>query len=147
MKGSSPSIAAIGAYTPSAASSLPRCKRCGEYVVMTPDAIGRLNERCPKCDGVAKPRRAHPDEVLVPQTLVSREQLLPSIEAGQLRCQGCARGVDPAKRFCEACARAREPQRGTAAAPKYKPKQCKEPTCHQWFQPTGPRSEYCERCR
>jgi hypothetical protein len=86
------------------------CARCDGTMVLTPDAIGRLRKRCPKCDGVAKVRH-HPDQVLVPQTLVPvtlarlTAAALPPIEPGQLRCQRCAKAVDGLARFHDACRR------------------------------------------
>jgi phage FluMu protein Com len=82
------------------------CARCDGTMVLTPDAIGRLRKRCPKCDGVAKVRH-HPDQVLVPVTLAKlTADALPPVEPGQLRCQRCAKGVDGNVRFHTECAAA-----------------------------------------
>jgi hypothetical protein len=83
------------------------CARCDGTMVLTPDAIGRLRKRCPKCDGVAKVRH-HPDQVYVPQTLARlTADALPHVEPGQLRCQRCAKGVTGSDRFCAPCLAAR----------------------------------------
>lgn len=167
MKGATSAIAAIvGAYTPPAASELPRCGRCGEYVTLTPDAIGRLNERCPKCDRVAPRRHVNPNDALIPQTLVRPEQLLPRVRPGQLRCQRCARGVEEQARFCVDCLRAQHlleraklcPQCGESFVPTRYQRRCdrcetKATTrpCRSCGQPTprrpGRPSNDCEACR
>lgn len=88
------------------------CARCDGRMVITLDAIGRPRKRCPRCDGVSHNRR-HPDEVLIPQGLV-RVTPLPAIEPGQLRCQVCAVGINPALRFCDPCRIKRERAVGRA---------------------------------
>jgi hypothetical protein len=117
------------------------CAGCDGQMVVTKDAIGRERRRCPKCTGVATVRR-HPDEVLIPQGLV-RASLLPPISAGQLRCQLCARGVDPTERFCTPCQQGRRSYARTHSV--YAAKPCHR--CTTLFQPTGPRSLFCEACR
>jgi hypothetical protein len=132
------------------------CAGCDGQMVVTKDAIGRERRRCPKCTGVAAVRR-HPDEVLLPQGLV-RASLLPPIGAGQLRCQMCARGVDPKDRFCATCqeqrtarAEAERLQRVNANRSYarlhtvYAVKVCVG--CESQYRPTGPRALYCETCR
>lgn len=121
------------------------CARCDGSMVITTDAIGRERRRCPRCDRVAPRVTVHPDEVLVPQTLVRlTASALPPVAPGQLRCQVCAKGVEGRKRFCVACTAAMT-RRGTNQARVYQPKACFE--CGEIFQPSGPRSRYCERCR
>jgi hypothetical protein len=110
-----------------------RCM-CGEFMIYTPDAIGRLRPRCPKCQGIVK-RTTRPDERLLPQTLVRESDLLPRVAPGQLRCQRCAKGVDGDRRFCAGCHPTRD----------YKAKACQR--CQAEFIPTGPRAIYCERCK
>lgn len=115
------------------------CARCDGRMVITRDALGRERRRCPRCDGVSRVR-VHPDEVLLPQGLV-RAQALPSVLPGQLRCQRCARGVDPSERFCVTC----KPGRGhSISARVYQPKPCVR--CGEMFQPSGPRALYCTVC-
>jgi hypothetical protein len=81
------------------------CARCDGDMVLTPDAIGRLRKRCPRCDGVSRKRVRHPDDPMLPQALVRVQApaTLPAIGPGQLRCQRCARGVPVNRRFCDAC--------------------------------------------
>lgn len=82
-----------------------RCRAEGRTtaVVFGSDAIGRTTSRCPVCDGVRKPRRASPDEVLKPQALIAPAQLLPACPPGKLRCQSCAHPVEGDERLCEKC--------------------------------------------
>lgn len=97
------------------------CAGCDGQMVITHDAVGNERLRCPRCHGVARPRR-HPDDAMLPQGLVratdapvriirqvvrvevpsppERIVELPPIRAGQLRCQVCGRGVMNAERFC-----------------------------------------------
>lgn len=119
------------------------CETCGTPLVFSPDAIGRLRGRCPACEGTAPRRPPHPDEVLVPQSLVRASTALPPIAPGQLRCQRCACGVDGRARFCPECERRRRP------APKSRRTCARKPCarCRQEFLPTGPRALYCDRCR
>jgi hypothetical protein len=79
------------------------CAGCDSQMVITYDALRRPRKRCPKCDGLSKPRAPHPDTVLVPVALkpLAMAAGLPPVEPGQLRCQRCARGVDGDVRFCE----------------------------------------------
>lgn len=123
------------------------CARCDGRMVITKDAIGRERHRCPFCDGVAPPRTLHPDEVLVPQTLV-RATMLPPVRPGQLRCQVCAKGVEGNGRLCPEhmrVAKKRAGQTRVARGPSlYPPKPCK--ACSRNFQPTGPNSRYCDPC-
>ena len=132
-------------------------KGCGSELVMKPDAIGRMRERCPKCDGVSAPRPRHPDDAMIPQGLVHLVNTLPPVAPGQLRCQRCADGVDGRARFCAACirrakgtgprARRFHPPRlkGTLQACHYQTKVCR--TCGAVFTPTGPRALDCGACR
>jgi hypothetical protein len=112
------------------------CARCDGAMVLTPDAIGRLRKRCPTCDGVAKVRH-HPDQVLVPQTLVRlTADALPHVEPGQLRCQRCAKGVDGNVRFHTECA--------AAAALEKKQRPC---GCGARFvRPSGSHATECPTC-
>jgi hypothetical protein len=59
------------------------------------DGYGRVLDPCPNCG----------HEVPVPRIRVSvhPDLLLPEITEGQLRCQGCAKGVDGDVRFCGRC--------------------------------------------
>lgn len=92
------------------------CNTCGSFLVSWSDAIGRTRMRCPKCDRLPAPRRRSPDDIaLMPQGLV-RLVPLPEIEEGQLRCQGCARGVDGDVRFCTGCESARAAARNRERA-------------------------------
>lgn len=86
------------------------CPKCFGPMVTKLDAIGRTYQRCPSCQGLAKPEHRIPGEVLVPQTLIrsNRQRALPPIREGQLRCQQCARGVEGFARFCADCARQRQ---------------------------------------
>jgi hypothetical protein len=163
-------------------SSSMICAGCDGPMVITKDAVGRERVRCPRCQGVAEPRR-NPNDAMVPQGLVKatgeprvirqivrvevpapppepvRIVELPPIKRGQLRCQLCAYGVDPASRFCSECAsagqalieaakRKQEENRGARVERTYAPKPCAwrvgESFCGEMFTPTGPRSEYCE---
>jgi uncharacterized small protein (DUF1192 family)/phage FluMu protein Com len=55
----------------------PKCPRCGAEMLARPDAIGALHWKCPTCDRIrSTPRTPHPDEVLVPQTLVPLARVL-----------------------------------------------------------------------
>lgn len=149
-----------------------RCpKGCGDYLVFTPDAIGRMRERCPTCDGVnRRPSSLAPDLLRVtPQELVPVARVgtytLPPVTAGQLRCQRCARGVVGLHRFCVDCstaqsAVAKPPKPAPALVPvarvtrplpesvkkprNYAPKPCR---CGKTFQPTGPRHTIGPCCR
>lgn len=88
-----------------------RCARCADTeLVLTPDAVGRLRKRCPKCDGVSLKRVRHPDELMMPQALVqvNERPALPAIAPGQLRCQVCAHGVEGSARFCATCSSDRQ---------------------------------------
>lgn len=118
-------------------SQLACPRKCGEYIVFTPDAIGRMRERCPKCDGVAKSPTLRPGEVRRPQ------HGLPMIKPGQLRCQVCARGVMKTARFCVDC----QPATTLEAKSTFGVKHCLR--CAEPFQATGPNSKYCKRpeCR
>lgn len=164
--------------TPAAATPAPAkpqwepCARCGRALEFTLDPIGRVRGRCPRCDGVAPKQAHHPDEVLVPQTLVAAARALPPIAPGQLRCQRCARGVRGHARFCSpAC---RDPERpaprpcarcGARFLPTRRNQSrcdpCRHPAptshrtyarkpcarCAARFTPTGPHAKYCPRCR
>lgn len=80
------------------------CARCDGQMVISYDALQRPRKRCPKCDGVARARPVHPDQVLVPVTLAKlTPDALPHVEAGQLRCQRCAKGVEGKARFHPEC--------------------------------------------
>lgn len=123
------------AYRPSSyldASSAEAVKcMCGEYMVFTIDALGRVRERCPRCRGAAPPVALRPGEQRGLQTVHSalpapkrREGLLPPVEPGQLRCQACAEGVErPSHRFCPRCRlqrTAKKPGRPTSPEAKAK---------------------------
>jgi Helix-turn-helix domain len=93
---------------PAALGDVAYCARCKKLGRQTPlvqksDAIGRVRDRCPRCDGVSKPQPRHPDEVLRPQALISPAELLPSCPAGKLRCQACAHAVEGDARLCARC--------------------------------------------
>jgi hypothetical protein len=119
------------------------CARCDGRMLITKDALSRERRRCPTCDGVAAPKRVHPDQVFIPQTLIRASDLLPAIEPGQLRCQRCASGVHGRERFCPRCQPPKRSARRQDGQPyQYRPKACLE--CGAMFQPTGPRSRYCE---
>lgn len=123
------------------------CARCDGQMVVTKDAIGRERYRCPRCDRVTV-RRADPNEALIPQGLVRADKLLPLVRPGQLRCQRCAKGVEGNGRLCPACQAESKKQAGqtriSRGAGVYTPKPCRK--CDTVFQPTGPRSSYCEAC-
>lgn len=121
------------------------CARCDTPMVITYDALRRPRKRCPKCDGVSRRAPPNADTVLVPVILGTA---LPPIELGQLRCQGCGRGIDRRERFCASCrAKAAATPRGTNQQRTYTPKPCFEPSCRKMFTPTGPRSLYCPECQ
>ena len=124
------------------------CARCDGAMVITTDAIGRERLRCPRCDGVARRVTVHPDEVLVPQTLVRAASSLPSVRPGQLRCQRCAKGVEGNGRLCPACTAEAKKRAGRTRISRgpaiYPPKPCRK--CGTAFQPTAPASRYCEAC-
>lgn len=86
------------------------CPKCLGAMVTKLDAIGRTYQRCPTCQGVAKPEHRIPGDVQVPQTLIlsNRQRALPPIREGQLRCQLCAEGVEGFARFCVDCNRVRQ---------------------------------------
>jgi hypothetical protein len=71
----------------------------------------------------------------------------------ELTCAGACGAEHTRLSFAEAAARLRSPamdlathvKRGTGAPRNYAPKACA--LCHQPFQPTGPRSVVCERCK
>ena len=84
------------------------CSTCRTLLVVTHDAIGRARYRCPTCEGVAKTSYRHPDDAFMPQGLARVASALPAIRSGQLRCQGCARGVEGLLRFCPSCVQARQ---------------------------------------
>lgn len=137
---------------------------CGSYLEFTPDAIGRMRERCPSCDGVARrPSVLHPSlrataQALVPVTRAG-EFTLPPVAEGQLRCQRCARGVDGSKRFCGACrgigfnttpelnARRSATQRANYAAGliRFPSRDCR--FCLEPFAPRSVGQRYCDRHR
>ena len=121
------------------------CARCDGQMVVTKDAIGRERLRCPRCDRVTA-RRADPNEALIPQGLVRADKLLPLVRPGQLRCQVCAHGVEGNGRLCPACTAAAKKRAGETRVARgvYAPKPCTR--CGQTFQPTGPRSAYCDPC-
>lgn len=131
------------------------CAKCGAAQVTTRDAIGRTRQRCPKCDGVAAPKRPNPNETFMPQALVPVHSQLPPIAPGQLRCQRCACGVEGRERFCAACVaeKASRPKKHTNYIRKtarvyrpaaYKPKVCARDGCDTTFTPRGPRARFCE---
>lgn len=116
---------------------MPPCpKGCGAKLELTPDAIGRLRERCPRCDGKAKPPVIRPGEVRRSQEVeygrpVERRSSialpagvyrLPSIAPGEVRCQRCARGVPPNRRVCKPCIADARSARAAARPKKEKPK-------------------------
>lgn len=121
------------AYTlggPKSREAVPPCPKCGGSVDFTTDAIGRLRERCRRCDGVAPTPFARPGEVRRTQTieigapvvrvappiaLPAGVYRLPEIQLGQLRCQYCARGVEGKRTVCKACVAER---RAAKAVPK-----------------------------
>ena len=74
----------------------------GRRTLMETDGYGRTLDACQNCGHVGP----------VPRFRVSvrPELLLPEIELGQQRCQGCARGVDGDARYCDSvlCRAARE---------------------------------------
>jgi hypothetical protein len=131
----------INILIPKPSTEIPYCSRgCGTAVELTPDAIGRLRERCPKCDGIARPPVLRPGEVRRTQEIElgapsGRRSIalspgvyrLPDIDPGQLRCQVCARGVTGNRRICEPCVADRRTA-AAAARPKAEkpPKLCKE---------------------
>jgi hypothetical protein len=170
------------------------CASCDGPMERTKDAIGRERYRCPKCQGVAKARPRHPDDAMIPQGLVpvagtpprvlreivrvivpapappaERVVELPPIRKGQLRCQLCGEGVDPAVRFCSDCSeggylilkatrlRAQAAKNAAGAAGtvrRFDDKPCafrageaSTDLCGELFTPSGPRSAYCERHR
>jgi hypothetical protein len=122
------------------------CARCDGEMVVTKNAVGVERFRCPRCDGVARRVTHHPDDALVPQTLVRADKLLPLVRPGQLRCQVCAHGVEGNGRLCPACTAAAKKRAGETRVARgvYAPKPCTR--CGQTFQPTGPRSAYCDPC-
>lgn len=115
------------------------CTRCPTFgrrtvLVQKADAIGRMTDRCPACDGVAPPRKALPDEIFRPQALIGKAQLLPACPAGVLRCQSCAHPVVGDARLCPKCElpglskkdvarmhREREDREAAAAPPRPRP--------------------------
>jgi hypothetical protein len=119
------------------------CARCDADMVITYDALRRPRKRCPRCDGVSRKAPPNADTVLLPMVLGAI--VLPPIRPGQLRCQECACGVDPNRRFCPRCTRAH--MREAAKRVQYKPKHCKNLSCGRLFTPTGARAEYCGECR
>jgi hypothetical protein len=90
-------------------AELAFCLRCREHgrktaLVQSIDAIGNVRDRCPVCDGVRrKPARRNPNEVLRPQALIGKAQLLPPCPPGVLRCQSCAHPVVGDARLCPKC--------------------------------------------
>lgn len=134
----------LGGDSETAPVESQRCPECkGDlvfYVVQTPrssrEKPGDLADYCPTCHHGRKPDGARPKpKGFVPQTLV-REDALPRIEPGQLRCQRCAHGVEGNGRFCLRCTRRGQGSRTYAEKP------CLE--CGALFTPTGPRSSFCE---
>lgn len=108
-----PSAAVFGPYSPEAGLD-PRnvdvvyCTRCPTLgrrtaLVQKADAIGRMTERCPACDGVAPARPVLPDQVFRLQALVGKRELLPPCPPGVLRCQSCAHPVVGDARLCVKC--------------------------------------------
>lgn len=88
-----------------------------------------------------------------------RQEMLP-------RCVGCGALIKRGQGVSERCEERRTPLSAAAprrrglelhveppaparfrAAPRHKPKACKEPSCRRVFTPTGGRSEFCEVCR
>lgn len=162
------------------------CAGCDGEMVLRKDAIGREYLRCPTCSPFARAPRRHPDDAMLPQGLVKSNgapprivrhvvrvevpapapppEILvqfPPIGAKQLRCQVCARGVDPVSRFCSTCAKGgqlildatrirRAAATGTRVVRIYPPKPCGfvDPAsgeqCGEMFIPTGPRAKYCD---
>lgn len=87
-----------GAVLPHSVSQSELCpKGCGEHLQFGTDAIGRETARCPKCDGVARPRRINPNEALIPQGLVPAFRQLPPAVPGQ-PCAHCGHVVPEPKR-------------------------------------------------
>lgn len=121
------------------AGQVAYCTRCPHHgrrtvLVQKTDAIGRVTERCPVCDGVSPPRQYNPDEVLRPQALIGKAQLLPPCPPGRLRCQSCAYPVVGDARLCPKCElpglargdvsrmqREREEREAAAAPPRPRP--------------------------
>lgn len=122
------------------------CARCHGQMVITKDALQRERFRCPRCDGIARHVRVHPDEVLVPVALTASSQLLPPIEPGQLRCQVCARGVTGTERMHPECARARKlGQMTDSRARRWAPRTCQK--CGGALpKKVGRPRKFCERC-
>ena len=98
MRGTSATIRALG--RPSLPVSIPQSqlcpKGCGSTLQFGTDAIGRETSRCPKCDGVAKPRKISPNEALIPQGLVPAYRELPPPVPGE-RCAHCHQRIPQPK--------------------------------------------------
>jgi hypothetical protein len=106
-----PKVGEVGMTLGSGSVEMAKCPRgCGAFLVFTIDAIGRTRERCPKCQGVNRSYRRHPDEV--PQSPPPLK-----LGPGELHCQGCARPVPASERFCEPCRVARSHTRAVRGLP------------------------------
>ena len=92
-------LRALGkAHIPHSVPQSVHCpKGCGEHLQFGVDAIGRETSRCPKCDGVAKPRKINPNEALIPQGLVAGRLALPPARPGQ-PCAHCGHRVPKPRR-------------------------------------------------
>lgn len=100
------------AHIPHSVPQNEQCpKGCGELLQFGTDAIGRETSRCPKCDGVSRPRRINPNEVLIPQGLVQAYRSLPPAVPGE-PCAHCGQKAPPRR---TAAADAGMPSPGSAA--------------------------------
>jgi hypothetical protein len=116
-----PRVGEAGMTLGSGSVEMAKCPRgCGSFLVFTIDAIGRTRERCPKCQGVNRSYRRHPDEVPhseVPHSEVPHSSAPLKLGASELHCQGCARPVPASERFCETCKAARSRARVVRGLP------------------------------
>lgn len=128
------------------------CAGCDGPMTITKDAVGRERWRCKQCQGVST-IKPHPDDAQLPQGLVRANVVeLPRIDAGQLRCQVCAKGLRVNDRF-------HPERRGVGLSlvqamrlerngPRiYAARHCAVPRCGALFTPTGPAAKYCEAHR
>lgn len=117
-----------------------RCpKGCGEWLVFTADAIGRMRERCPKCDGTARATPPRPGELRAPQIAALPADPPPRRPTPPLQSVSLSPG-DPSR----SRSLSQKPSAEPSMATKVYPKKCAR--SGKAFTSPGPAGKFCGTC-